>query len=148
MTTPTETGVVHFNFDARAGRNGPPAMQALVVEWRDKMAKPFRPDCDSAAHAHGDRHIDFINVNGERLTIPVQTAGANLVMRCVARNMGSASFCHGPALAAFAIKRHIQSTMVFRIGNTTFAASCPGVIRREHTAHKGNDGEAVFTVVA
>jgi hypothetical protein len=38
--------------------------------------------------------------------------------------------------------------MVFRLGNAACAAACQGIVGREHTAHKGNDGEAVFAVVA
>jgi hypothetical protein len=38
--------------------------------------------------------------------------------------------------------------MVFRLGNTACTAACQGIVGREHTAHKGNDGEAVFAVVA
>ena len=84
MTAPAELWVVHFNFNTRAGRNRPPTMQAHIVERRDKITKPFWPNCDTASHSHGDGDIDFINVNGERLTVPVKTAGTNLVMLCVA----------------------------------------------------------------
>ena len=148
MTAPTKLWIVHFNFNARARCNRSPAVQALVVKRCDKVAKPLRPDGDTTANFHGDRDIDFINVNGERLTVPAQTAGADLVMLRVARNMRSAALCHGPAFTAFAIQRHIQSAMVFRLGNTACAAACQGIVGREHTAHKGNDGEAVFAVVA
>jgi len=148
MTAPAEMWIVHFNFNARARCDRSPTVQARVVEWRDKIAKPFRPDGDTTVNFHGDRDIDFINVNGERLTVPVQTAGANLVMLGVARNVRSTALCHGPTLAAFAIQRHIQSAMVFSLGNTASAAACQGVVGREHTAHKGNDGKAVFAVVA
>jgi hypothetical protein len=38
--------------------------------------------------------------------------------------------------------------MIFRISKATSTAACQCVVGRKHTAHKGNDGEAVFAVVA
>ena len=147
MAAPAELWVVHLHLNTRAGCDGSPAVQARVVKWRDKIAKPFRPHCDTAADPNRKRHIELFNVNGERLPIPVQTAGANLVMMCAARNVLSAALCHGPTLTPFAIQRHIQSAMVFRISKATVMASRPCVVGREYTAYKGDDGEPVFAVV-
>ena len=148
MTAPTELGVVHLHLHTRARCNGSPAVQALVVKRCDKVTKPFWPHFDTASNAHWQRHIDFIDVDGECLSIPVQTAGANVEMLRTARNMRAASLCHGPSFTAFAIQRHIQRAMVFWIGKAASAAACQCIVGRKNTAYKGNDGEAVLAVVA
>ena len=123
MATPAEMGLVHFNFHAGAGRNRAPAVQAFVVQGGDKLAKSFGAHGDATPNAHRDGHIDFINLNGECLPVPVQTAGTNLVMLRAALAMASTALGHGPSLAALAIKRHIQSAVIFRVRNTATTLS-------------------------
>jgi hypothetical protein len=56
------------------------------------------------------------------------------------------SLSHGPAFGMSRIKRHIQGAVVIGVG--VAAAPSPCVIRGKHTAHKGNDGQAMLAIVA
>ncbi len=49
-------------------------------------------------------------------------------------------------MAGLAIQRHVERTVIFRIG--TSPAAPEGIVGREHTADKADDGEAMLAVIA
>ena len=85
-----------------------------------------------------------MDVNFKVVAMPVQAAGSNGEAGCVTLNMTAAALGHGPARVA-AIQGDIERAIVFRISRATFQRSA--IVRREHAANKGDDGQAVVAVV-
>jgi len=98
-----------------------------------------------AAYAVRHRHADFIDVNHQRLPVPMQLTGANGELLIVTLAMPGAALGHGPTLGVFAVKRDIQCAVIVRLSVT--ARSVPRVIRRKHTAYKRDDGQPMVTVI-
>ena len=116
-------------------------------------ADPMAPEevlrrAEAFAPTPAEQFVSWATEVGECLAIPVQTARANLIVLCIARNMRAAPLCHGPALAALAVQSHIQGAEIVWIGNAALTLSRPSVIGGEYAAYKGNDREPVLAVVA
>ena len=123
-------------------------MPPFVVKRRDKTTKPLGFHRHAATHSLGPRHIDLVDIDGQFLAIPMQTAWPNLVVVSAALNMLTAPLSHGPAFAAFAIQSHIQGAEILRIRYTALKSPCQCIVRRKNTADKSNDGQTMLTVIA
>ena len=123
-------------------------MTTGVIQGRDELAQSFRPNGDPPPYAHGNWDIDFIKGNVQSLTVPVQAARPDAIVVFTALDMAATALSHGPTPSGFAIQGHIEGTEILRWRNTTTEFSCQGVIRREHTPNKRNDGQAMLSVVA
>ncbi len=147
MATPTQFWIFHFNLNARARCNRTPSVQTFMVQSRDKTAEPLGPNRHAAAHPLGPRHIELVDIDGQLLAIPMQTAWPNLVVLSVAVNVLTAPLGHGPVFAAFAVQSDIQGTVIFRVRHAALKPARQCVIRRKNTPHKSDDGQTMFAIV-
>lgn len=60
--------------------------------------------------------------------------------------MGLSAFGHGPAVRATGVQGHIQAAVMVGVGRGRCVS--PGVIGREDTANKSDEGQAVAAVIA
>ena len=119
-----------------------------MIKGRHEAAQALWPNCHPAAHPHWDRHIDFVKVDRQRLAVPLQAARANAALVCAPRQLAAATFGHGPALAGLSVQSHIDGAVVFRVSHAAISGACPSIVGRKHTAHKGDDGQAILPVIA
>ncbi len=138
--------VLERYLDAGAGGDRPPYMVAVRVEREGLAVNRRWNHAHRTADAAGDRNRDLIEADGERRAIPVKPAGADGKSVRAAGHGAARPLRHGPAGAAVAVDRDIDGAMVERIGRA--AAARKGVIGREHAADEGDDGDAIFAVVA
>ena len=123
-------------------------MPSRMIKGRHEAAQTLRSYRHPSAHSHGDGYIDFVKVDGQRLAIPVKVARADAAMACTALQLAAATFGHGPAFARFSIQRDIDGAVVFWVSHAPIAGTCPSIVGRKHTTHKGDDGQSILPVVA
>lgn len=115
MALPGLIRVLQLNVHARAGRNGPPGVFAVGFEVDTEVEQLLGVDAHTAFDAPGKRHTDFINVNAQGLSIPMQLTRPNVESVGAASAMRGASLGHRPAVGLAAVKRHIQTAKIFWI---------------------------------
>ena len=147
VAAPTQTWAVQFNLNPRARGDRPPSVSTCMVQRCRKAAQALRLYGHTASHTHGNGHIDFINVDGQDLAIPSQAARANTVIVGVTVDVLAAAFGHGPASPPFAIKRNIECAKIIRISHAVVTGTGQGIVGRKNAADKGDDGQAVLSVV-
>jgi len=121
-------------------------VQALLINGSAEVEQAKRMHPHLPLDTVRKRHAHFVDIDHQRLPVPAQLARSYGELLRISVTVLSTPFGHGPAFGMPRIKRHVQGTVV--VGLDLAAALRPCVIRREHTAHKGNDGQAVLTIVA
>jgi len=121
-------------------------VQALLINGSAEVEQAKRMHPHLPLDTVRERHAHFVDIDHQRLPVPTQLAGSYGELLRISVTVLRTPLGHGPAFGMPRIKRHVQRTVV--VGLDLAAALRPCVIRREHTAHKGNDGQAVLTIVA
>ncbi len=148
MPGPICMGLIHGNRNARAWPDRAPSVPALGVKSRHKLTETLGRDRHATANARREGDIDFVNINHQRLTIPVQATGPDGKARRRAPHAAAAALRHGPAFSGGAVQSDIDGTKVLRVGYASIAGPCPRVIGRKDTSDKGDDRQAMATIVA
>ncbi len=102
-------------------------------------------DFNRASNFLAKRNGTLCNRDREAVAIPMQCAWPNLKSMLIAVNPFTTALGHSPALIAGAVNCHIERAIVIGIG--WLRSIGPGIVGREHTADKGNDGDPVLTIV-
>lgn len=75
---PPLSGMLQPHFDARTRGDGPPLVPSGRVEIERAVSDEFRAYLHRAAHASRERSADFVDRDGEPVTIPAHSARADL----------------------------------------------------------------------
>ena len=120
-------------------------MISILVQRKRVLRDGGRNHAHRAADAPGNRHGDLVEADRQRIAVPGKVAWAD--GKGISRSSDGATrpLRHRPALAVLAVDRDIDRAMIERIGRAV--APRQGVVRREHAADEGNDGDAVLAVV-
>lgn len=97
---------------------------------------------DASRNGHGP----LPNDDAQGVCIPDQATSTNLEPMQRPAEVSLPTLGHGPSVAAPPVQRDIQRSVVLGLCRT--AAARDSVVRREHAADKGNDGQAVLAIMA
>jgi hypothetical protein len=145
-TVPAQRRLFERDLDLRRWGQRTPPVAPLAVERERRLSMRVGIETQGAPQPAGSRDRDLVEFDRERVTIPSDRAGADRQVRLRSSNRIPAALGQSPEPGPWAIERNIQSTVIERICWPTTAG--PGVIRREHAADKGDQGDAVPPVVA
>ncbi len=140
---PVECAAIETDINTRARRNRPPMVPLSSVEREGLGVDRLGSQRDCAAHARGQRRCPFIDLKLQSVAVPVHAAWADCDAAMRSRKVAATALGHRPAIASGAVERDIHRAMIFRIAPTR-----PRVVRREHAADEGDDGQAVLFVIA
>ena len=145
IADPAQAGLGEVDLNPRARCNRPPAVAAGGMEIETGFGQRRGVNTDRAAQPRRQWIGDLVDFDCQRCAIPYDLARADPEVAFVPRDRAVTAFGHGPAFAV-AIERDIERAMVERIGAA--APTGEGVVGREHAADKGNQRNAVASVIA
>lgn len=128
MALPRLTGMLQLHIHPRTGRNWPPSVLATGFKVDAKIEQLLGVNAHGALDAPGKGYADFVDVNAQSLTVPMQLTRPDIESVSTAIAMRCSPLSHGPAVGLPAVERDIQTAMIFGI-RVRATATSPCIVR-------------------
>ena len=147
---PAQRWIFKVHFDAGAGCDRCPPVQARCVQMPDRGRECAWEEADRPPHPPWQGHGSFIDPDLESRAIPVQTARADRQSMGIAFHLVAPALGHRPACRRIPDRGSVQGQVHRAEVQRIALAASPGtkVIRRKNTSQQGDTGQAVTAIVA